>query len=478
MPDTDLSKLNIPAFSLPDPDIGLTDAAVEERRAAGLTGEGDTTGVRSVPQIVRAHTLTYFNLLNIFLGALVFSTGQYKHMLFLGIIICNSAIGIIQELRVRRQILKLSVITAARVRVRRGGREVEIPVPEIVQDDIVLLAPGDQIVADGPALRPAHLEVNEALLTGESKPVRKENGALLRSGSFVAAGTSLMRAEKVGRQCYAAGLAHKAQSRKRASSEMVRSIQRVFHIVSVALIPIGLMLYRSQRIAAAAAAQAGGMDAQWIYNNAIVRTVSGMIGMIPEGLVLLTSVSFIIGVGRLAMKGALVQEMQAIESLARADILCTDKTGTITSGELRVSKLMTIGNADKDRIRQICAHMGTREEFTATDDAELADQDLHLGDELNEAFRHQHDAEVLLVFRALRDDLREVINDAARNYDPAKVTKYAIDLATLYHKFYNACRIIGEEEGIMQARLSLSVAVKQVISNILDMLKITCPESM
>ena len=358
MPDTDLSKLNIPAFSLPDPDIGLTDAAVEERRAAGLTGEGDTTGVRSVPQIVRAHTLTYFNLLNIFLGALVFSTGQYKHMLFLGIIICNSAIGIIQELRVRRQILKLSVITAARVRVRRGGREVEIPVPEIVQDDIVLLAPGDQIVADGPALRPAHLEVNEALLTGESKPVRKENGALLRSGSFVAAGTSLMRAEKVGRQCYAAGLAHKAQSRKRASSEMVRSIQRVFHIVSVALIPIGLMLYRSQRIAAAAAAQAGGMDAQWIYNNAIVRTVSGMIGMIPEGLVLLTSVSFIIGVGRLAMKGALVQEMQAIESLARADILCTDKTGTITSGELRVSKLMTIGNADKDRIRQICAHMG------------------------------------------------------------------------------------------------------------------------
>ena len=123
MPDTDLSKLNIPAFSLPDPDIGLTDAAVEERRAAGLTGEGDTTGVRSVPQIVRAHTLTYFNLLNIFLGALVFTTGQYKHMLFLGIIICNSAIGIIQELRVRRQILKLSVITAARVRVRRGGRE-------------------------------------------------------------------------------------------------------------------------------------------------------------------------------------------------------------------------------------------------------------------------------------------------------------------------------------------------------------------
>ena len=338
---------------------GLTDEEVRIRTQAAMVNYTSKKGVRTTKQIILAHTITYFNILNLLLGFLVFLTGQYKNMLFMGVIICNSIIGIAQELKVKSLIDKLSVITASRVKVRRNGGETEIPTDQIVLDDVVYLSVGDQIVTDGRVYACRGLEVNESMLTGESKPVKKKDGDPVLSGSFIVAGTAVMKVEKVGADCYATQLVSKAQTKKRASSEMQTTIGRIIKVVSVAIIPIGFLLYRSQ-------AAANGGD----FAGTVVRTVSGVIGMIPEGLVLLTSVSFIIGVGRLAQKKALVQEMEAIEALARTNILCTDKTGTITTGELKVHKILPFGTATADQIRTILGHMnGAFDDTNATQEA-------------------------------------------------------------------------------------------------------------
>ncbi len=338
---------------------GLTEDEVAWRTQEGLTNQMPRKGQKSVGQIVASHVFTYFNLLNGLLGVLVIMTGQIKNVLFLGTAISNTLIGIIQELKVKSLIDQLSVITTTRVMVLRGGTKNEISVNDIVLDDIVYLEPGDQVVTDGSVYSCRGLEVNESMLTGESKPVKKAEGDPILSGSFISAGTAIMQVEKVGQDCYAAQLVSKAAHKKRAQSEMQRSIGRIIKVVSVALIPIGILLFRSQLVA-------NGGDT----NAAIIRTVSGVIGMIPEGLVLLTSVSFIIGVGRLARKQALVQEMAAIESLARADIICTDKTGTITTGELRVEEILPFGDATIDTVKEIMARLnGAFDDANATQTA-------------------------------------------------------------------------------------------------------------
>ncbi len=346
-----------PVLTPCDPGTGLTESQVEERIEAGRVNVTEKKGVRTTRQIILSHTITYFNILNLLLGILVFLTGQYKNMLFMGVIVCNSAIGIVQELKVKQLIDKLNVITAAKAVVFRDGREKEIPIDQIVTDDLVRVAIGDQVVTDGKVLSGTGLEVNESMLTGESRPVKKKAGDPLLSGSFIVAGTGTMQVEKVGNECYAARLVEKASKRRRASSEMQNTIQKIIKAVSVAIVPIGLLLYRSQRTAAEAVALTRHYDRQWIFARSVVRTVSGVIGMIPEGLVLLTSVSFIIGVGRLAYKRALVQEMEAIEALARINILCTDKTGTITTGALEVSSVVPLGTENQTQITEIIAHM-------------------------------------------------------------------------------------------------------------------------
>ncbi|MBR3277294.1 MAG: HAD-IC family P-type ATPase, partial [Lachnospiraceae bacterium] len=418
-----------------DPDLtyGLTAEEVSDREAEGLINVTVRKGQKTVRQIVFSHTLTYFNLLNILLGILVATTGQWKNMLFLGIIIGNSAIGIFQELKVKSLIDNLTVITAARVTAIRDGGEEEMPIDNIVVDDVIKLGPGDQVVTDGRVFDCRGLEVNESMLTGESQAVKKKDGDQVLSGSFIIAGTALQRVDKVGNESYASQLVAKASHKKRASSEMQRTIGRIIQVVSVIIIPVGLLLYRSQMIAN------GG-----VFANAIIRTVSGIIGMIPEGLVLLTSVSFIIGVGRLANKKALVQEMPSIESLARANIICTDKTGTITTGELRVNEVLPMGRVTRDQVMDIMAHINSA--FTDTNVTQ---------DALNAAFGKSKgwDARGIIPFSSERK-FRAVSFDGHGDYvlgAPEFIVpnnKAALDVVDNYSQQGYRVLLLGRSKGI------------------------------
>ena len=418
-----------------DPDLtyGLTAEEVSDREAEGLINVTVRKGQKTVRQIVLSHTLTYFNLLNILLGILVATTGQWKNMLFLGIIIGNSAIGIFQELKVKSLIDNLTVITAARVTAIRDGGEEEMPIDNIVVDDVIKLGPGDQVVTDGRVFDCRGLEVNESMLTGESQAVKKKDGDQVLSGSFIIAGTALQRVDKVGNESYASQLVAKASHKKRASSEMQRTIGRIIQVVSVIIIPVGLLLYRSQMIAN------GG-----VFANAIIRPVSGIIGMIPEGLVLLTSVPFIIGVGRLANKKALVQEMPSIESLARANIICTDKTGTITTGELRVNEVLPMGRVTRDQVMDIMAHINSA--FTDTNVTQ---------DALNAAFGKSKgwDARGIIPFSSERK-FRAVSFDGQGDYvlgAPEFIVpnnKAALDVVDNYSQQGYRVLLLGRSKGI------------------------------
>ena len=321
---------------------GLTDREVRDRIAAGQVNSTAASVSKTKKQIFRTHLLTYFNFLNLVLGALVLTTGSLRDMTFLITIVANSVIGIVQELRVKSLVDKLSVITASKAKVIRESGEKELPLAELVLDDLIRLESGDQVGADCVLLRGQGIEVNESMITGESVPVKKKAGDTILSGSFLVAGSGTARVIHVGADNYATQLASQAKSKKRASSEMQIAINRIIKTVGFIIIPVGIMLYLSQR-------SIEGIT----HNELILNTVSGVIGMIPEGLVLLTSVSFIVGVGKLAMKQALVQEMEAIEALARVNVLCLDKTGTITTGELEVEQVIPCGDMTEDQIKQV-----------------------------------------------------------------------------------------------------------------------------
>lgn len=321
---------------------GLSVAEVEDRVSLGRSNKTDTSASKSKRDIIKEHTLTYFNFLNLFLAVLVAFTGQFKNMTFMGIIIINTLIGIIQEFRVKQLIDKISVMTVTQTDVIRDGELQKVAVEDVVMDDIIVVENGDQICADCTVLESDGIEVNESMLTGESKPVKKKPGDTLMSGSYLVAGSGAAKVFHVGEDNYAVSLAKKARIKKRASSEMQETIKKIIKIDGVLLIPVGILLYLSQ------SAVEGITTA-----DAVVNTVAGVIGMIPEGLVLLTSISFVLGVGRLAQKKALVQEMESIESLARVNVLCLDKTGTITTGELDVVEVVPLDGIPQERIEKI-----------------------------------------------------------------------------------------------------------------------------
>lgn len=315
---------------------------------------------RSRWEIIASHTFTYFNFLNVFLAGLIILSGQQKNMLFMGIVITNALIGIIQECKVKKLIDALSVVTATKAKRVSGGETREVMIEELRVGDVIKIMLGDQIPVDCETIESQGLEVNESLLTGESLAVRKKEGDTLYSGSSVTAGAATARVIHIGEENYATQLVKKAKTKRRATSEMQIAIKRIIKYVGYAIVPIGLALYYIQRNVAGNG-----------RSDAIVNTVAGVLGMIPEGLVLLTSISFILGVGRLAKKNALVQEMEAIEALARVDVLCLDKTGTITTGELKVEQLLLLDEEyGIEKINHIMESMSYAfEETNATTDA-------------------------------------------------------------------------------------------------------------
>lgn len=310
---------------------GLSAAEVAERIEAGKVNEAPDPRSRSLSSILRENILTSFNVVIGSLWALmILAQAPVQDSLFGFVIIINSLIGIVQELRAKRTLEKLSLVGEAKPVVIRAGERTEVRPREIVLDDVIALSIGDQIVVDGQMLNAAGLEADESLLTGEADPVSKHTGDEVMSGSFVVAGSGYMRATKVGEDAYATQLAAEARKFTVTHSELMSSIMRFVRIMTYVLIPLGTLLFISQMIA----------SPDW--QQALSGTVAGVVTMVPEGLVLLTSVAMAVAVVRLGTKGTLVQEMPAVEVLARVDVVCVDKTGTLTEPGMAVREVVPI----------------------------------------------------------------------------------------------------------------------------------------
>ena len=318
---------------------GLSAAEVAERVARGAVNRVKDRTSRSVASIVRENVLTLFNAIIVGASVIVLLFGDLRDGIFGGVMIINAVIGIVSELRAKRTLDSLAIVDAPQASVLRDGTLSVIPARDVVLDDVIELALGDQVSVDGTVLASAGLEIDESLLTGESRPVKKKEGDQLLAGTSVVAGSGRMVATAVGERVYAQGLSEQARAFTRTVSEIQVSINRVLQVVSVMLLPVvALTFYSQNRIA-------GGSGGDW--REALVLSVASVIGMIPQGLVLLTSMNFAIGSATLARRGVLVQELPAVEVLARVDCLCLDKTGTLTTGGIRVREVDVVaGDAD------------------------------------------------------------------------------------------------------------------------------------
>ena len=313
-----------PERYFPSPHEGLTREQVSLRREQGLWNRPVESPSKTVGQIVRSNVFTFFNLIFFILGACVIAVGSFKNLLFLLVVAANTLIGIIQEIRAKRVLDRLTLLTAPQAAVVREGEILTVGTEELVLDDVVRFAPGNQICADAVVLEGA-VQVNEALVTGEARPVTRNPGDPLLSGSFVTVGTCAARLERVGADSYAARLTVEAKKDgRRRESGMMRSLTRLVQVIAVILVPLGLALFWRQYV---------HLDRP--FQEAVVSTVAALVGMIPEGLYLLTSVALAVGVIRLARRHTLIHELSGIETLARVDVLCVDKTGTITENEMR-----------------------------------------------------------------------------------------------------------------------------------------------
>jgi cation-transporting ATPase E len=325
--------------------VGLSDSEVAQRVADGHTNDVPSRAARSVSEIVRANVFTRINAILGVLFIIVLSTGSVINGLFGLLIIANSGIGIIQELRAKQTLDKLAIVGQAKPLVRRECGTVALSPNEVVLDDVIELGPGDQIVVDGEVLEETNLEVDESLLTGEADPIAKDAGDPIMSGSFVVAGSGAYRATKVGREAYAAQLAEEASKFTLVKSELRSGINTILRVITYLLVPAGLLTIYTQLFTT---------DVGW--RESVLRMVGALVPMVPEGLVLMTSIAFAVGVVRLGRRQCLVQEMPAIEGLARVDVVCADKTGTLTENGMRVSELKSFTADDVgDVLAQLAA---------------------------------------------------------------------------------------------------------------------------
>ncbi|MFS8523192.1 MAG: HAD-IC family P-type ATPase, partial [Micromonosporaceae bacterium] len=310
--------------TLPD---GLTAAEAARRREAGLANVAPSRTSRTVGEILRANLLTRFNALIGVLAALVLVFGHPIDALFGLVVVVNSAIGVVQELRAKRTLDRLAVLARVPVRVRRDGVEQLVPPEDVVVGDLVLLATGDRLPVDGELVASDGLEIDESLLTGEADPVAREPGDEVLSGSFVVAGSGAFVATRVGADSYAARLVAEASVFSLARSELYQGINRFLRYITWVIVPVGTLLVIRQ------------LTTDQSFPDSVVGSVAGVVPMIPEGLVLMTSIAFAVGVVRLGRRQCLVQELPAVEVLARVDTLCLDKTGTLTEPGMRLKEV-------------------------------------------------------------------------------------------------------------------------------------------
>lgn len=349
---------------------GLTDEQVNARIAEGKVNADENPNTRTYKQIVRENTLTFFNFLNLVLLVLVLLVGSYKNAFFVCIIIINTLIGIAQEIRAKKTIDKLAILTARKSVVIREGQKWTVPTEELVLDDVVCLKTGDQVPADARILE-GSLEVNESLLTGESDNLPKNEGDELFSGSFVTSGEACCQIIHVGKDNYAAQITSEAKEFKRHNSELKNSLNAILKVISIIIVPLGALLFYKQYYIVGDT-----------FRDSVVSMVAGVLGMIPEGLVLLTSVALTLGALVLANKKTLVQELYCIETLARVDTLCLDKTGTITEGTMcveRVEPYVSTGRVETAATEPESAESTEAEEQVQTDSAFMEEIDVIMG---------------------------------------------------------------------------------------------------
>ena len=323
---------------------GLSDAEVAARVAAGKTNDVPSRASRSVADIVRANVFTRINAILGVLLAIVLATGSLINGLFGLLIIANSGIGIIQEWRAKKTLDSLAIIGQAKPRVRRQSGTTDLAPNAVVLDDIIELGPGDQIVVDGDVLEAAALEIDESLLTGEADAIAKGVGDPVMSGSFVVAGTGAYRATKVGREAYAARLAEEASKFTLVKSELRSGINKILQFITYLLVPTGLLIIYTQLFLT---------NVGW--RESVLRMVGALVPMVPEGLVLMMSIAFAVGVVRLGQRQCLVQELPAIEGLARVDVVCADKTGTLTENGMRLSEVRVLDGASSEQVGEVLA---------------------------------------------------------------------------------------------------------------------------
>lgn len=326
---------------------GLTAAEVAERVARGEVNDVPVRSSRSIGEIVRANVFTRFNAIIGVLWLIMLAVAPFQDSLFGYVIIANTGIGIIQEWRAKKTLDSLAVIGEVKPTVRRDGKATEVSTSAIVLGDLIEIGPGDKVVVDGTCAEADGLEIDESLLTGEADPVVKHPGDAVMSGSFVVAGGGAFTATKVGREAYAAQLAEEASRFTLVQSELRTGISTILKYVTWMMIPTAIGLVISQLVVK-----------QHGFKDSVARTVGGIVPMVPEGLVLLTSVAFAIGVIRLGRKQCLVQELPAIEGLARIDTVCLDKTGTLTEGGMDVTELRPLDGADETYVRTVLGALG------------------------------------------------------------------------------------------------------------------------
>jgi len=325
----------------PKIDEGLNESQVNYRIKNNQYNYNSDVKTKTIGQIIFYNVFTLFNILNLCLGILVFWVGSYKNLLFLGVVICNTLISIVQEIRSKKAIDKLSIISSANANVIRESKSKIIDIEKVVLDDIIVYKRGNQIIADS-IVKEGFVEVNESLLSGEQDSITKKVGDILYSGSFVISGKCIAKVEKVAINNYASKMTKEAKYIKKVNSEIMKTLKKIIKIISIVIVPLGIVLFLRQY----------NIDKN--ITDAVVNSVAAIIGMIPEGLVLLTSTVLAVSVLRLSKKKVLVQQLYCIETLARVDTICLDKTGTLTEGIMEVEDVVVL-NDKYDYKKILCA---------------------------------------------------------------------------------------------------------------------------